>query len=141
MSWHIFSIYCKFNSLISATLSGCSFVARIFGHALEDSHLKSSLVHSLSVCISLLDPKRSIPSTMMYSFRNQQVYESPMHANPDTIDAMLPKLSKFSDCGSLYGFELLNTCLPVSYHLEVIFKFSTRDQLVDKCKKCNAFTK
>lgn len=105
LSWHIFSADSNFYSSRAPTFSACSFVARIFGHALEDSHSKSSLIHSLSVCISLLDPKRSIPSSMMYSFRNQQVYESPMHVNPDTIDAMLPKLSKFSYCGSLYNFE------------------------------------
>lgn len=67
---------------------------RIFGHALEDSQSKSALVHSLSVCISLLDPKRSIPSSVMYSFRNQHVYESPIRANPETVGAMLPKLGE-----------------------------------------------
>ncbi|CAN4119324.1 unnamed protein product [Withania somnifera] len=99
-------------SPLATKLSSPSFVARIFGDSLEDSHSKSSLVHSLSVCISLLDPKRSIPSSMMYSFRNQQIYESPVHVNPDTIDAMLPKL-----CGFL---ELLNVSsdekvLPTTY--------------------------
>ncbi|XP_049353893.1 uncharacterized protein LOC125818417 isoform X2 [Solanum verrucosum] len=99
-------------SPLATKLSSPSFVARIFGHALEDSHSKSSLVHSLSVCISLLDPKRSIPSSMMYSFRNQQMYESPVHVDPDTIDAMLPKL------GGL--LELLNVSsdekvLPTTY--------------------------
>ncbi|KAF3645709.1 putative serine/threonine-protein phosphatase 6 regulatory subunit 3-like isoform X2 [Capsicum annuum] len=99
-------------SPLTTKLSSPSFVARIFGHALEDSHSKSSLVHSLSVCISLLDPRRSIPSSMTYSFRNQQVYESSVHVNPDTIDAMLPKL------GGL--LELLNVSsdekvLPTTY--------------------------
>ncbi|KAL0390530.1 UNVERIFIED_CONTAM: Serine/threonine-protein phosphatase 6 regulatory subunit [Sesamum calycinum] len=79
-------------SLLATQLSSPSFVARIFGHALEDSNSKSALVHSLSVCISLLDPKRSIPSPVMYSFRSQNVYESPINANPDTVGAMLPKL-------------------------------------------------
>ncbi|KAM3399106.1 serine/threonine-protein phosphatase 6 regulatory subunit 3 isoform X1 [Capsicum galapagoense] len=114
-------------SPLTTKLSSPSFVARIFGHALEDSHSKSSLVHSLSVCISLLDPRRSIPSSMMYSFRNQQVYESSVHVNPDTIDAMLPKLAhleKFSNFYSTYGtgglLELLNVSsdekvLPTTY--------------------------
>ncbi|OIS96585.1 PREDICTED: serine/threonine-protein phosphatase 6 regulatory subunit 3-like isoform X1 [Nicotiana attenuata] len=99
-------------SPLATKLSSPSFVARIFGHALEDSHLKSSLVHSLSVCISLLDPKRSIPSTMMYSFRNQQVYESPVHANPDTIDAMLPKLSGLLELLNVSSDEKI---LPTTY--------------------------
>ncbi|XP_073146639.1 uncharacterized protein [Henckelia pumila] len=81
-------------SPLSIKLSSPSFVARIFSHALEDSHSKSALVHSLSVCISLLDPKRSIPSPVMYFFRSQQVYESPIHVNQDTVGAMLPKLGE-----------------------------------------------
>lgn len=76
-----------------------SFVGRIFGHALEDSHSKSGLVHSLSVCISLLDPKRSaIASPLMHSFRNQHMYEPPIPVNLETINAMLPKLG---ECGFL----------------------------------------
>ncbi|KAK8570679.1 hypothetical protein V6N13_103083 [Hibiscus sabdariffa] len=70
-----------------------SFVARIFGHALEDSHSNSGLVNSLSVCISLLDPKRSaISSPLMHSFRNHLMYEPPIPINSETINAMLPKL-------------------------------------------------
>ncbi|KAK6138098.1 hypothetical protein DH2020_028162 [Rehmannia glutinosa] len=81
-------------SPLATKLSSPSFVARIFGHALEDSHSKSALVHSLSVCISLLDPKRSTPSPVMYSFRSQHVYESPINVDPDTVGAMLPKLGE-----------------------------------------------
>ncbi|XP_073040419.1 uncharacterized protein [Primulina eburnea] len=81
-------------SPLSIKLSSPSFVAMIFSHALEDSDSKSALVHSLSVCISLLDPKRSIPSPVLYFFRSQQVYESPIHVNQDTVGAMLPKLGE-----------------------------------------------
>ncbi|KAI5666270.1 hypothetical protein M9H77_16123 [Catharanthus roseus] len=80
-------------SPLATKLYSPSFVARIFNHALEDSYSKSALVHSLSVCISLLDPRRSIPSPLMYSFRNQHVYESAIHVNPETVGAMLPKLA------------------------------------------------
>ncbi|KAG8655250.1 serine/threonine-protein phosphatase 6 regulatory subunit 3 isoform X2 [Manihot esculenta] len=80
-------------SALATKLSSPSFVSRIFSHALEDSHSKSGLVHSLSVCISLLDPKRSaISSLLLHSFRSQHIYESPIPVNPETIDAMLPKL-------------------------------------------------
>ncbi|CAN4120300.1 unnamed protein product [Withania somnifera] len=99
-------------SPLANKLSSPSFVARIFGHALEDSHSKSSLVHSLSVCISLLDPKRFIPSSMMYSFRNQQIYESPVHVNPDTIDAMLPTLSGLLELLNVSSDEKV---LPTTY--------------------------
>ncbi|XP_011089292.1 serine/threonine-protein phosphatase 6 regulatory subunit 3 isoform X1 [Sesamum indicum] len=81
-------------SPLATKLSSPSFVVRVLGHALEDSHSKSALVHSLSVCISLLDPKRSIPSSVMYSFRSQHAYEPPLHVNPDTVGAMLPKLGE-----------------------------------------------
>ncbi|MCD7457393.1 hypothetical protein HAX54_035016 [Datura stramonium] len=99
-------------SPLATKLSSPSFVARIFGHALEDSHSKSSLVYSLSVCISLLDPKRSIPSSMMYSFRNQHIYESPVHVNPDTINAMLPKLSGLLELLNVSSDEKV---LPTTY--------------------------
>lgn len=81
--------------LLTLVFFGFSFVARIFNHGLEDSQSKSALVHSLSVCISLLDPKRSISSPLMYSIRNQHMYESPIPVNPDTVGAMLPKLGRF----------------------------------------------
>lgn len=61
--------------------------------ALKDSQAKSSLVHSLSVCICLLNPKRSaFPPPLISSFRSQQFYEVSTPVNPDTIGAMLPKL-------------------------------------------------
>lgn len=90
--------------------SVCSFVARIFGHALEDSNSNSGLVHSLSVCISLLDPKRSVPSPMLHSFRSQHMYESPTPVNPETVGAMLPKLGK--------------SCIKLAYFCPVIRKLS-----------------
>ncbi|PSR95196.1 Serine/threonine-protein phosphatase 6 regulatory subunit like [Actinidia chinensis var. chinensis] len=80
------------SSALAAKLSSPSFVARIFDQALDDSTSKSGLVHSLSVCISLLDPKRSIPSLLIHSIRSQHMYESPTLANPETVGAMLPKL-------------------------------------------------
>lgn len=85
----------------------CSFVSRIFDHALADSQSKSSLVHSLSVCISLLDPRRSITSPLIHSFRSQHMQESPVYVNSETVDAMLPKLGK-----NMYIYWLF--CMPFS---------------------------
>ncbi|MBA0584575.1 hypothetical protein Gorai_015380, partial [Gossypium raimondii] len=83
-------------SALATKLSSPSFVVRIFGHALEDSHSKSGLIHSLSVCISLLDPKRSaIVSPLMHSFRHQHMYEPSIPVNSETINAMLPKLGEW----------------------------------------------
>ncbi|XWS53284.1 hypothetical protein CRYUN_Cryun11dG0143900 [Craigia yunnanensis] len=100
-------------SALATKLSSPSFVARIFGHALEDSHSKSGLVHSLSVCISLLDPKRSaITSPLMHSFRNQHMYEPPIPVNLETINAMLPKLG---DLLMLLNVSSDEKILPTTY--------------------------
>ncbi|CAA7030967.1 unnamed protein product [Microthlaspi erraticum] len=83
-------------SPLATKLSSSSFVARIFGHAFGDPQSKSSLVHTLSVCISLLSPRRSLVSSpFMYSFRGQQIFESPISVNPETISTMLPRLGDF----------------------------------------------
>ncbi|KAE9600599.1 hypothetical protein Lal_00045470 [Lupinus albus] len=83
------------SSTLAIKLSSPSFVSKILGHALEDSQSKSSLVNSLSVCISLLDPKRSISSPLFHSFRSQHMYEPSIPVNQETIGAMLPKLGEF----------------------------------------------
>ncbi|XP_028072268.1 serine/threonine-protein phosphatase 6 regulatory subunit 3-like isoform X2 [Camellia sinensis] len=100
------------SSALAAKLSSPSFVGRIFGHALEDSNSKSALVYSFSVCISLLDPKRSIPSSLFYSIRSQQMYESLSPANPDTVGAMLPKLG---DLLMLLNVSSDEKILPTTY--------------------------
>ncbi|KAL6516668.1 hypothetical protein OROGR_019973 [Orobanche gracilis] len=81
-------------SPLATKLSSPSFVERVFSHALEDSHSKSALVHALSVCISLLDPKRSVSSSVMYSVGSQHENEPPAHVNPDAVGSMLPKLGE-----------------------------------------------
>lgn len=81
--------------MVKPLSSFCSFVSRIFGHAIEDSHSKSGLVHSLTVCISLLDPRRSAASSPFFnSYRGQNMFESPVPVSQETIGAMLPKLGK-----------------------------------------------
>ncbi|PWA99812.1 hypothetical protein CTI12_AA003200 [Artemisia annua] len=99
-------------SPLATKLSSSSFVSRIFGHALEDSLSKSGLVHSLSVCISLLDPKRSLPSMLFHSFRGQHVYEAPVQVNQETVGAMLPKLG---DLLILLNVSLDEKVLPTTY--------------------------
>ncbi|CAN1253183.1 Serine/threonine-protein phosphatase 6 regulatory subunit 3 [Linum perenne] len=100
-------------SALAAKLSSSSFVARIFGHALEDSPSKSGLIHSLSVCISLLDPKRLTNSSLlMHSFRSQHMYEAPVPINPETIDAMLPQLG---DLLKLLNVSSDEKVLPTTY--------------------------
>ncbi|XAR59748.1 hypothetical protein NMG60_11015703 [Bertholletia excelsa] len=100
------------SSPLAAKLSSTSFVARIFGHALEDSNSKSGLVHSLSVCISLLDPKRSISSPFIHSFQSQHMYELPIPVNPETVDAMLPLLG---DLLKLLNVSADESVMPTTY--------------------------
>ncbi|KAK9058599.1 hypothetical protein SSX86_023441 [Deinandra increscens subsp. villosa] len=100
------------SSPLASKLSTPSFVSRIFGHVLDDSHSKSGLVSSLCVCISLLDPKRSVPSPPFYSFRGQHMYESPVKVNQETVGAMLPKLG---DLLMLLNVSLDEKILPTTY--------------------------
>nr|DAD26190.1 TPA_asm: hypothetical protein HUJ06_027658 [Nelumbo nucifera] len=99
-------------SALAAKLSSPSFVARIFGHALEVSQSKSALVHSLSVCISLLDPKRAAIFPLANSFRSQHLYDPPIYVNPETVGAMLPKLG---DLLMLLNVSSDERVLPTSY--------------------------
>ncbi|URD86889.1 serine threonine-protein phosphatase 6 regulatory subunit [Musa troglodytarum] len=80
------------SSALAAKLSSQSFVARIFWHALENSSSKSALVHSLSVCIAFLDPKRSASPASVQYVRSQHLYESFSHVDPETLHAMLTHL-------------------------------------------------
>jgi len=68
-----------------------SFVGRLFHHALEESRPKSVLVHSLSVCISLLDPKR-LASASYQAFKSNLSHGALVTASPETVDGMLESL-------------------------------------------------
>ncbi|KAL5056084.1 hypothetical protein RYX36_036766 [Vicia faba] len=98
------------SSTLAIKLSSPSFVAKILDYALDNSQSKSSLVNSLCVCISLLDPKKSaVSSSLFHSFRSQNMYEPPIPVNPDTIGAMLPKLGKYNLCCPVCGIVLPTT--------------------------------
>eukprot|EP00268_Persea_americana_P004482 TRINITY_DN1142_c0_g1_i1.p1 TRINITY_DN1142_c0_g1~~TRINITY_DN1142_c0_g1_i1.p1 ORF type:complete len:859 (-),score=207.16 TRINITY_DN1142_c0_g1_i1:383-2959(-) len=99
-------------SALAVKISSPSFVAKILGHALENSPSKSALVHSLSVCISLLDPRRSASAPLIYSFRSQHLYEPPVSVSHETIDAMLPKLG---DLLMLLNVSSDEAVLPTTY--------------------------
>lgn len=72
-----------------------SFIGRLFRHALEDLRPNSVLVNSLSVFISLLDPRRLTLGTYhMYS--RQLNSGSTTSANPETVEGMLGSLGKGS---------------------------------------------
>ncbi|KAF9616586.1 hypothetical protein IFM89_030353 [Coptis chinensis] len=76
---------------ISAKISSPSFIGRLFQSCWEDSRPTSVLVHSLSVCISLLDPKRS-SSSPYHMYRGQLTQGPTITANPEMVEGMLESL-------------------------------------------------
>ncbi|MBA0690947.1 hypothetical protein Goari_008598, partial [Gossypium aridum] len=75
---------------LAAKITSPNFTGKLFRHALEDSRPKSVLVNSLTVCISLLDPKR-LTFGIYQTYR--QVSQGPMiAANPETVEGMLESL-------------------------------------------------
>ncbi|KAK3134686.1 hypothetical protein QOZ80_5BG0409450 [Eleusine coracana subsp. coracana] len=78
---------------LAAKISSPSFVGRLFHHALEESRPKSVLVHSLSVCISLLDPKR-LASASYQAFRSNLSHGTLVTASPETVNGMLESLGE-----------------------------------------------
>lgn len=79
---------------ISFSMLSCSFIGRLFHHALEDSRPKSVLVNSLSIFISLLDHKRLTLGTY-YMFNRQLAHGSTVTANPETVEGMLSSLGEY----------------------------------------------
>ncbi|KAF3779861.1 Serine/threonine-protein phosphatase 6 regulatory subunit 2 [Nymphaea thermarum] len=88
-----------------------NFVGRLFNHALDSSRPKSVLVHSLSVCIALLDPKRMV-STPSYSSRGNLAFGSSTIASPETVVGMLEKLG---DLLQLLNVSNSQVVLPTTY--------------------------
>lgn len=96
------------------------FVGRLFHHVLEDPESKSTLVNSLSVCISLLDPKRAASVAAAGAARGQHVTEPVTTANPETVEGMLQRLgeivelalhdSLFSVINAVEGEVLFSKC-------------------------------
>ncbi|KAK4399415.1 Serine/threonine-protein phosphatase 6 regulatory subunit [Sesamum angolense] len=76
---------------LASKISSPSFIGRLFRHALEESRPKSVLVNLLSVCISLLDPKRLTPGTY-YMYTRQISHGSSGAASPETVQGMLESL-------------------------------------------------
>ncbi|MQL99915.1 hypothetical protein Taro_032647 [Colocasia esculenta] len=99
-------------SSLATKLSSPSFVSRIFDHALVDTTSKSSLIHSLSVSISLLDSRKSESTALIHSIKNQTSFESQIPVDSETIAAMLPKLDHLL---SLLNVSAEECALPTTY--------------------------
>ncbi|CAN6349997.1 unnamed protein product [Urochloa humidicola] len=96
---------------LAAKICSPSFVGRLFRHALEESRPKSVLVHSLSVCISLLDPKR-LASASYQAFRSNLSHGTLVTASPETVDGMLESLG---DLLKLLDITSSENVLPTTY--------------------------
>ncbi|KAF0926689.1 hypothetical protein E2562_027126 [Oryza meyeriana var. granulata] len=96
---------------LAAKICSPSFVGRLFRHALEESRPKSVLVHSLSVCISLLDPKR-LASASYQAFRSNLSHGTLVTASPETVDGMLESLG---DLLKLLDISSAENVLPTAY--------------------------
>ncbi|GMI92008.1 hypothetical protein like AT1G30470 [Hibiscus trionum] len=77
---------------LAAKITSPNFTGRLFRHALEDSRPKSVLVNSLSVCISLLDPRRLMVG--VYHTYRQVSQGSIISAKPETVEGMLESLGQ-----------------------------------------------
>ncbi|XP_073307586.1 uncharacterized protein [Primulina huaijiensis] len=96
---------------LASKIASPSFIGRLFHHALERSRPKSVLVSLLSVCISLLDPKR-LASGMYYMYNHQMTHGSGISADPETVEGMLENLGdllKLLDVSSKDDHVLLTT--------------------------------
>nr|GMD09599.1 serine/threonine-protein phosphatase 6 regulatory subunit 3 isoform X1 [Ipomoea batatas] len=96
---------------LSTKISSPSFIGRLFCHALEGSRPKSVLVNSLSICISLLDPKR-LTSGTYYFFNRQSTQGTGVTANPKTVEGMLESLG---DLIKLLDVSSEDSVLPTTY--------------------------
>ncbi|CAL4956001.1 unnamed protein product [Urochloa decumbens] len=96
---------------LAAKICSPSFVGRLFHHALEESRPKSVLVHSLSVCISLLDPKR-LASASYQAFRSNLSHGALVTASPETVDGMLGSLGNLL---KLLDTSAAENVLPTTY--------------------------
>ncbi|XP_062226772.1 uncharacterized protein LOC133925004 isoform X2 [Phragmites australis] len=96
---------------LAAKISSPSFVGRLFQHAFESSRPKSVLVHSLAVCISLLDPKRLV-SASYQAFCSQLSHGTLVTASPETVNGMLDSLG---DLLKLLDISSAENVLPTTY--------------------------
>ncbi|AQK96277.1 uncharacterized protein [Zea mays] len=96
---------------LAAKICSPSFVRRLFHHALEESRPKSVLLHSLSVCISLLDPKR-LASASYQAFKSNLSHGALVMASPETVDGMLESLGNLLN---LLDTSAAESVLPTTY--------------------------
>ncbi|KAJ3679359.1 hypothetical protein LUZ60_017370 [Juncus effusus] len=98
---------------LASNISSPSFVGKLFERAMEESRPRSVLVHSLSVLISLLDPKR-LASASYNAYRSNLSHGTLVTAGPDTVEGMLRNLG---DLLKLLEVSSSEVTLPTTYGL------------------------
>ncbi|KAH8931595.1 hypothetical protein BDL97_19G030700 [Sphagnum fallax] len=106
------AITCIAPCALTSKLSSPKFIGKLFNNVLENPDSKSTLVHSLSVCISLLDPKRAASVAAAGVSRGQQKIEHVHTANPETVVGMLQRLG---DLLKVLDVSTDDTVLPTTY--------------------------
>ncbi|CAI6003313.1 unnamed protein product [Closterium sp. NIES-65] len=104
-------------SALAAQLSTPKYIGKFFEHVLEGPRSMTSVINSLSVCITLLDPKRAPPPGVMrnqlqYQLQTQQYQQQQQVISVETVEGMVQRL------GELIGIlDLSNDdkVLPTTY--------------------------
>ncbi|CAH2034514.1 unnamed protein product [Thlaspi arvense] len=102
---------------LATKLSSPSCTGRLLKHTLENSRPKSVLVNSLSVCISLLDPKRFTLGT--YHIYGRQLTHGSM-LSVDFLNAIFPIVRDVVGLGrknNEFVFVGFKTCNQISMHI------------------------
>eukprot|EP00245_Coleochaete_scutata_P016893 TRINITY_DN806_c0_g1_i2.p1 TRINITY_DN806_c0_g1~~TRINITY_DN806_c0_g1_i2.p1 ORF type:complete len:994 (-),score=262.48 TRINITY_DN806_c0_g1_i2:857-3838(-) len=100
-------------SALASQLASPKFVSKLFSHVLENPQQKSGLIHALSVCITLLDPRRTASAAASRVARGLSVTSETIHScSPDTVDGMLQRLGDLVALLDLSGDTLV---LPTPY--------------------------
>jgi serine/threonine-protein phosphatase 6 regulatory subunit 3 len=89
-------------SALASQLASPHFISKLFKHVLSDPQSKSSLINALSVCITLLDPRRISAAAAAGQARGIQNLQPGtgglVAAAPETVDGMLSELGEASCC-------------------------------------------
>ncbi|GBG72667.1 hypothetical protein CBR_g12239 [Chara braunii] len=108
----VLSAVARTPSVLSSQLASSRLVGKLFKYVLEDKSCRSAMVNSLSVCITLLDPKRVANAAEAGVARGIHVPDNLQSANPDEVDGMLQSLGDLLALLDITGDE---TVLPTTY--------------------------
>ncbi|GJP66913.1 hypothetical protein CLOP_g23783 [Closterium sp. NIES-67] len=86
-------------SALASQLSTPKYIGKFFEHVLEAPRSMTSVINSLSVCITLLDPKRAAPpgamrNQLQYQLQNQQYQQQQQVVTVETVEGMVQRLGE-----------------------------------------------